>query len=84
MSNTSKKPQSKPVIQDAQFSEEDIQALNLGKELNVDDDGADIEIGSMHPMAIHDGIMMDTSGGISLLGGGRDFSDDFNNRYYYD
>jgi len=83
MSNTTKKAKFKPVVQDAQFSEEDIQALKLDKDIGGDEDGGEMEIGITRPMAIHDGIVMDPSGSISLAGG-RDFGDDYSNRYYYD
>jgi hypothetical protein len=80
---TNKKPKSKQVTQDAQFSQADIDALGLNKAMadSGDDDG-ELVFGSTRPVTLMDGITMDPTGGLTRAG--RDFGDDYGNRYYYD
>lgn len=77
------KPKSKKVLQDAQFREEDIQVLGLAQETaSVGDDDSELAFGSGRPVTLMDGITLDETGGITRAG--RDFGDDYGNRYYYD
>jgi hypothetical protein len=76
------KPKSKKVLQDAQFREEDIQALGLSQETASVGDDDELAFGGGRPVTLMDGITLDETGGITRAG--RDFGDDFNNRHYYD
>lgn len=80
---TNKKAKSKQVTQDAQFRQEDLDALGLNKAMadSTEDDG-ELAFGNTRPVTLIDGITMDTTGGLTRAG--RDFGDDYSNRYYYD
>lgn len=76
------KPKSKKVLQDAQFREEDLQALGLNQETTTVGDDDELAFGSGRPVTLMDGITLDETGSITRAG--RDFGDDYSNRYYYD
>jgi len=75
-------PKSKKVIQDAQFREEDIQALGLTREAAGAADDEELAFGNGRPVTLMDGITMDETGGITRAG--RNINDDYGNSYYYD